>query len=296
MAGALSAQPPGDAGRNDWSGLGECGSGEESAAVRVEERGRAARVTSMWGIKNITFRLVMLGMALLLTASVVYAGDPVLRCGMAEGYPPYQYVGRDGQPAGIDVEVARLLFAEAGLKADIEAGVWDDMVASLRLGRLDCVIGMEINEERRQFFDFTAPYYNRKVVLFVRRDDESIRSVRDLEFKAVAGDRHSFVEHYLQEQGLLNSIRIIKTKTKEQSMRLLKEGTVVAIIAPKAVGLLLASEYGVPVRVIDVGDPGSPVGFAVEKGNIELRNALDRALGQLERKGAIKGVLKHWLP
>ncbi|EGB14139.1 extracellular solute-binding protein family 3 [Pseudodesulfovibrio mercurii] len=226
---------------------------------------------------------------------VVRAQDAPFHCGMARGYPPYQFLNDAGEPTGLDMEVAELVFARLGIKARMVPGIWDDVVASLRLGRLDCVIGMEINSERRPFFEFTSPYYNRRVVVFVNRDDQGIRTVDDLVLKAVAGDRHSFVERYLRQRGLLDSIRIVKTRSKDQSMRMLKEGKVVAVIAPLAVGRLLAERYALPVRVIDVGDPGSPVGFAVVKGNSELRRKLDDALQGLKAEGALQPVLDRWL-
>lgn len=232
---------------------------------------------------------------LVLAPAVVSAEEPPLKCGMARGYPPYQYLDAQGQPAGLDAEVARLVFSRLGATGRMLPGDWDDVVASLRLGRLDFVCGMEINPDREHFFAFTAPYYSRKVVVFVRWDETGFKTVEDLVGKAVAGDRHSFVEHYLKERGLLDAIRIIRTKTKDQSMRLLKDGTVVAVIAPLAVGRLLAHRQGVPVRVIDVGDPGSPVGFAVEKGNDVLLKRLENALEELKREGVLQPVLDRWL-
>jgi len=227
--------------------------------------------------------------------AVALAENPPLRCGMALGYPPYQFLDARGKPAGLDIEVAGLVFARMGVECRMVAGDWDDMVASLRLGRLDCVCGMEINRDREHFFAFTTSYYRRKVVIFVRRDDSGLDTVEDLVGKAVAGDRHSFVEHYLKQRGLLNAIRIIRTKSKEQSMRMLKDGKVLAVIAPLAVGRLLAKRQGVPVRVVDVGDPGSPVGFAVEAGNDALLRKLESAIEELKREGVLQPVLDRWL-
>ncbi|WP_319584449.1 transporter substrate-binding domain-containing protein [uncultured Pseudodesulfovibrio sp.] len=231
----------------------------------------------------------------LLAPVAASAEETLLDCGMAKGYPPYQFLDEEGEPAGLDIEVARLLFSRLKVRYRLAPGAWDDVVANLRLGRLDCVCGMEINHARRSFFDFTKPYYNRKVVIFLPRDDASIQSVGDLVGKAVAGDRHSFVEEYLKDHGLLSLIRIVKTKSKEQSMRMLKEGKVVAVIAPLAVGRFLADRDGLDLRIMDVGDPGSPVGLAVEKGNADLLRDLDTAMQALRQEGKLQTVLGHWL-
>lgn len=243
----------------------------------------------------ICFQVLFCCLTVVFLAQPAVALDEVFHCGMAVGYPPYQYVQATGGPDGLDVEVARLVFECMGARLALEPGVWADVVASLRLDRLDCVAGMEINDERRAYFDFTSPYYKRRVVLFVRADDTAVHGLEDLDLKAVAGDRHSFVEHRLREEGRLRTVRIIKTRSKDESMRMLLQGTVAAVIAPKAVGLALARQYGLAVRVVDAGDPGSPVGFAVAKGNGELRDRMENALRELERAGRLRPVLGKWL-
>ena len=75
-----------------------------------------------------------------LSAPAALAG---VRCGMAEGYPPFQFV-EQGQPTGFDVAVLQLVAQKAGLALQLEAGRWDDIVARGRLGQYDCVAGMEI--------------------------------------------------------------------------------------------------------------------------------------------------------
>ncbi|WP_272700059.1 transporter substrate-binding domain-containing protein [Desulfovibrio sp. Fe33] len=214
---------------------------------------------------------------------------------MAREHPPYQFLDGEGEPWGLDVEVARLVFSRLGREVAFVAGDWGDTLAGLRLGKMDCVTGVEIYRNHgRGNFSFTSPYYNRKAVIFVHQGDPDIFEAADLVSKVVAGDRSSYVEQYLYLRGLLKSIRIVKTKGIDQSMQLLAEGRVVAVIAPMAVGLLLAERHGVSVRIMDVGDPGSPVGFAVEKGDEDLRLRLEEALEALKREGALKSVLARW--
>lgn len=233
-------------------------------------------------------------LTLLLSLSSALAGDGAVVCGVADGYPPYQYLDGDGTPQGVDVLVARLVFERMGRKLTIRADAWDDVVASLRLGRLDCVAGMEINDRREVFFDFTTPYYERKVVVFLRADEAGVESVTDLKYQVVAGDRDSFVERSLREQGLHRQIRLVQTRSKEHSFEMLKAGTVVAAIAPLEVGLNLARQVGLDVRILDLGDTGSPVGFAVQKGDTDLLSEVDAALRELIAEGRIREILAPW--
>jgi len=67
------------------------------------------------------------------------------------------------------------------------------------------------------------------------------------------------------------------------------------VIAPLAVRRFLADREDMDLRVMDVGDPGSPVGFAVEKGNTAFLQDLEKALGAIKREGALQPVLDRWL-
>ena len=188
----------------------------------------------------------------------------------------------------------RLVAERAKLDVTFSPDSWDDVVNYLRLDKLDCIIGMEINELRQRYFDFTAVYYHRYDVVFIRADNDSIQSIDDLYAQKISGDRHSFVETYWQEKGIKENIRIRQTDTKEQAMQLLHDKATVAAIMPKAVGLYLAKKMNFEVKILENPDPGSPVALAVKKGNTELLELLDRTLQELIEEGEIEKLYEEW--
>lgn len=243
-----------------------------------------------------TFRIVTIAALLLVLCAPAGAEGEgrAVTFGVAEGYPPYQFRNEDGSPAGLDVDVIKLIGERLGIEVRIVQKPWDDVVTALRVGKVDCVGGMEINVKRRSILDFTASYYSRKSAVFTLENNRHIRTIRDLKGRIIAGDRHSYVEERLRRQSLRRHIRIRQIESKDKSLRLLKEGKVVAVVAPKAVGYHLASRHNIAVRIIDDTDPGSPVGLAVVKGNIRLRDLLDRALEELRESGELNAVLRKW--
>lgn len=238
--------------------------------------------------------LLFLPLYIILNSGIASAeqGDRLV-CGIAEGYPPYQFTLRNGEPAGIDVEVIRKVAERLGKTIEFRQGPWDRILTELRLGRLDCISGMEINQHRKMLFDFTSPYYKRTVAVFVLHDSH-IRSLFDLEGRVITGDRHSYVELHFAALGIKNKIRIHQTRSKEQSIQLLKKGEVVAMVAPKAVAYYLADQYGIKLRVLDAPDPGSPVGIAFEKGKTEMRIEVEQALTDLREEGGLDSIISKW--
>lgn len=230
---------------------------------------------------------------ILLCSGASPAQDPVLAIGVASGFPPYQYAV-DGQPAGLDVDVARAVAARLGLEPRFVQSDWDSVVGWLRVGRIDILAGMESNEFRQAYFDFTRPYAKRHDAVFIRADSQAGK-VEDLYGQLVSGDRHSYVELLWRREGILPHIRITQTATKEEAMRLLAEGKTAAAIMPLEVGRFLARDSGVDVRVLVNPDPGSDVAIAVRKGRNRLREDADAALAGMLEDGQLDALHRKWL-
>lgn len=225
---------------------------------------------------------------------IVKAEPNTIKCGIAKGYPPYQFQDVKGEPIGIDVDVMKAISSVINVNIVFHQKEWDDIVTSLRLGKLDCIAGIEKNAIRSKMFDFTSLYYTRKNVVFVKKNDMSITSLNDLKWKQIAGDRHSYVENLLEDLRLKNKIRIRQTKSKEMSFQMLKKGKVVAVIAPEAVGLYLAKKNQIAVKIIEASDPGSPVSIAVEKNRTSLLESIESALITIQHDGTLASILSKW--
>ncbi|HUX42712.1 MAG TPA: transporter substrate-binding domain-containing protein [Rectinemataceae bacterium] len=240
----------------------------------------------------------MRGSVLLMLALVACSPPAVMAqrysLGFATGYPPYQF-REGGKPAGLDIELAKVL-AKYGLSFSIIQDNWDDVVARLRnrVG-MNIVGGMEISAERAAQFDFSPALYFRKNVVFVPAGTSNIKGLVDLEGKIVSGDRGSYVENRLDKMGIKDGVRLVEYESKEDSMKALKDGKVVASIMPDAVGFYLAKRLGVAVRLIDVGDPGSPVGFAARKGDASTLASVDAAIQKALASHAFDPVFDKWL-
>ncbi len=217
----------------------------------------------------------------------------VYNCGIATGFPPYQYINKKGQRAGLDVEIAELVFKTAGLKVNFLQDDWEKLLFNLFHKRkgIDMLCGAEVTIERQRHLDFSLPYFNRRTVLFTLKDSP-VNKVGDLYGKIVTGDLHSSFEQKLGDKK--KYIRVTKTVSKEESFTKLKEKKVVAVIAPMEVGIYLAKELGVEVKIIDENDVGTPVSIAVKKGDGKLLNTINTTLAKLIKSGQINKILKKY--
>ncbi|MGM0526377.1 MAG: substrate-binding periplasmic protein [Pseudomonadota bacterium] len=216
-----------------------------------------------------------------------------IQAGMATGYPPYQFK-HEGELSGFDVAVIQAISDELGETIDLSQYDWDNVVSLLRYGELDVAIGMEATNVRRQYFDFTTPYYHRQTSLFILRSNTQITTVRQLIGKRISGDRHSALELHLKDLGLRDAIRIEQADSKKEAMAQLAVGEVEAVIMPSRVAFYLAEQHGIKLDILWQPNDSTPVAMAVSKGNRELLERLEKALAELEQNGTLSKLKKRW--
>ncbi len=82
---------------------------------------------------------------------------------------------------GFEVELAELIAAHLGVKAQFAQGQWDKLPDLLTRGDIDCVLnGYEWTPARAAAFGTSVPYYIYELQLLGRKDDLSLRSWSDV--------------------------------------------------------------------------------------------------------------------
>src|SRR5204862_2929465 len=115
-------------------------------------------------------------------------------------YPPFNYAGPDGNPAGFNVELARLICEELKIQCTIQLRRFDTLLQALAENRADAVIAsLAVTPETRQRVDFSDPYY-RAPARFVALRDTTLRDVvpEGIEGKKVAVVGGTAHEAYLK--------------------------------------------------------------------------------------------------
>lgn len=96
--------------------------------------------------------------------------------GIDANYPPHAYVGKSGQPEGLDVDALDWVANKMGFKVKHVPMDWDTIIASLLAKKIDMVCsGMSISPERTAVVTFTEPYFRVKKVLVVRNNNQLSR-------------------------------------------------------------------------------------------------------------------------
>ena len=104
--------------------------------------------------------------------------------GFDSSYPPYGYVGDDGEYTGFDLELAQEVATRNDWEVQLEPIDWDAKDTMLDSGAINCIWNGFTMEGREDDYTFSSPYMLNGQVIVVRADS-GIESFDDLAGKAV---------------------------------------------------------------------------------------------------------------
>ena len=114
--------------------------------------------------------------------------EKVLRVGTEPTFAPFEFQ-KEGSKSydGFDMDLARAIGKQMGYKVEIVSMGFDALIPALNSGNIDVIAaGMSINEERQKAVTFSEPYYTSGLIVMVNKDNNEVKSVKDLEGKRIA--------------------------------------------------------------------------------------------------------------
>jgi polar amino acid transport system substrate-binding protein len=80
--------------------------------------------------------------------------------GIDAEYPPFSYLGDNGEFVGFDVDSVKWIAEQKGFDVKIQGVAWDGIIPALQTEKIDMVYsGMSITPDREEKVNFTIPYW-----------------------------------------------------------------------------------------------------------------------------------------
>ena len=129
------------------------------------------------------------------------AGDApfTLTVGFDQSYPPYGYVGDDGQFTGFDLDLAKAVCEKMGWELKLEPIDWDAKDALIGSGTINCIWNGFTMENRENDYTFSEPYMYNEQVVVVKKDSDA-KKLEDLAGKTVLTQVDSAALHVLEDE------------------------------------------------------------------------------------------------
>ena len=218
---------------------------------------------------------------------------------------PNNFYAADGKtPIGFEVDLAKAIGKKIGVETAYQDMAFGSLITSLQSGRIDMTMaGMNDTKERQQQIDF-VDYFSSGITIMVQKGNpDGITGPDTLCGKNVAvvqGTSHQTFAAAQSDKCVQEgkpAITVTATDSDTQNQNQLRTGRVDAILndLPSAVYISRTAGEGnifevVPGEPIDRGPYG--IGFA--KDDVALRDAVNKALGELMTDGTYLKILQSW--
>ena len=226
-------------------------------------------------------------------ASAVLA-DGVLTVGTNAEFPPFEYVGDDGQPDGFDMALIKAIGDKMGVEVKIENMEFASLVSSIG-NKIDVAIaGMTVTDERKEVVDFSDAYYDAVQYVIVPADS-SIGTAEDLVGKTIGVQLGTTGDFLAQD---IEGSTVSSYNKAVDAVNDLLNGRSDLVIVDKNPALVFAGMYPDDVVALD----GAQFGFEVEnyaiampKGDAELADAINNAIKELKADGTFDKLVAEYI-
>ena len=221
--------------------------------------------------------------------------------GYDKDFPPYSYIGDDGETTGFDVELAQAVCELNGWNYEGVAINWDAKDAELESGSIDCIwSGFTKSPDREPKFAWSDPYSVNTIKIMVLEGSD-IKSMEDLAGKKVGVQGSTSAQEMLETpnaeggaEDLMNTFASFdKYDTYTVAVNDLKAGAIDAIAIDVTTGdYQMTKVDGLAYLDGDVCQEVYAIGFRTD--DTELRDQVNAALKTLAENGKMDEIGKKY--
>lgn len=215
----------------------------------------------------------------------------VIKVGTEPTFAPFEFQEKDSKEfAGFDMDLARAIGKQLGKKVEIQNMGFDALIPALNSGNIDAVAaGMSITDERKKAVTFSDPYYTSGLVVVVTKDNNDVKSIKDLEGKKIAVQIGTTGA---DKAAKVPGAKVTSFNTNAEVFLELENKGVDAVIIDKPVAQYYLTKEGKDKIVGDTMDAES-YGFAFKKDS-KLAADFNKALAELKKNGEYDKIYTKW--
>lgn len=222
--------------------------------------------------------------------------DGVIRVAVFGDKPPFGYVDANGKNQGFDVEIAKeISTALLGSPDKVEFVLTEaaNRVEYLRSDKVDLVLAnFTQTPQRVEVVDFASPYMNVALGV-ISPKGAPITDVAQLKGKTLLVNKGTTADAYFSKNH--PEITLLKFDQNTETFDALKDGRGVALAHDNALLWAWAKEN--PTFDVAIGSVGPQefIAPAVQKGNTELLNEINKQVAELKANGKLKAAYQKTL-
>ena len=208
--------------------------------------------------------------------------------------PPLRYVNKESkQYEGLVIDYLRTLSIELGIAIEFKPLIWNDALDLLSNDETD-LCDMYKSEERSKKFLFSNPIYYQRGAILVRKSENLITTVEDLEGKTIAGIKGDYIFEYIDNE--FENVTGIEMTDLQEAIELLTDDRIDAVLGDESVMnyFLVKSQLKNEYMILDDYLYEREAVLAVHKDNYKLLNILNKGINNLNKKKTMELLYQKW--
>lgn len=191
---------------------------------------------------------------------------------------------------GYDIEMAKLIAQELGLRLVVKKIAWDGLIPALESGEIDAIIaGMSPTAKRKESINFSNPYYETQHVVVVKKDGPYANATRFTDFSNanIVGQRgtsyETLAEQLAQKAGTTANPPLATVPLIISGI-LVGDNDVTVIEKPVALGVCASNPGLKYIELLDqfeVDEEERVVSIGLRKVDTNLLNLINDALAKI---------------
>ena len=217
--------------------------------------------------------------------------------GTAASMPPLNMTTKDGQIIGIEADLARYFATGMGVKLNLKAIRFNDLLTALGKGQVDMVLsGMTITPQRNLSVAFAGPYFaSGKSILTKQANVESVDEIEKMNNpdKVLVALKGSTSQTFVEK--LMPKAKLVLSDDYDKAVAMVKNDGAIAMVADYPICFLSVNRYP-EVGFATLTKPISyePIGIALPASDPLLLNWVQNALNFLEKTGELEELIQRW--
>ncbi len=217
--------------------------------------------------------------------------EGVLKVAMEAEYPPMEYKDENGNLIGFDVDMMAAIGEKLGVEIQYVEMEWAGIFMGLTAGNYDAVCsGVSITQARidEKQMQFSDAYMNNGQYIVVYEGVTNINQPEDLAGLKV-GVQFQTTADIAAQKYLADGIEfeLLSYDSVQQAFLALEGGMVDVVVADATVAIAYVNENDDKFDISNAKLTNEPMAIAVEYGNDELTEALNKALAELVADGTL---------
>lgn len=220
--------------------------------------------------------------------------DGTLTVGTNAAFPPFEYIGDDGNPDGFDIALINAIGEKLGVKVEAQDMEFDSLVTSIG-NKIDVAIaGMTVTDERKQQVSFSDPYYEAVQYVIVPADSTiaTADDLKGLKLGCQLGTTGNFI---------IDEIDGATEQTYDKAIDAVNDlinGKLDAVIIDKNPAEVFVSKYSDKLKAIDGKEfefDTEDYAIAMPKDDTVLQLGVNAALELLRTDGTYDKLVEQYI-